>query len=52
MAQAKRQPFLTETTLRRQRQEALRVGNVVAVMMLGRAIDQIEGRRQWRRWRQ
>ena len=51
MAQAKRQPFVTETSLRRQRAEALKLGNVVAVMMLGRAIDQIEGRRQWRRWR-
>jgi hypothetical protein len=52
MAQAKRQPFVSEQSLRRQLAEALKAGNVVAIMMLTRAVDQIEGRRQWRRWRQ
>jgi hypothetical protein len=52
MAQAKRQPFLSERSLRHQLTEAVRLGNVVAAMMLSRAIDKIEGRRQWRRWRQ
>jgi hypothetical protein len=49
--QAKIQPFVSESSLRRELSRAKRAGNLVASLMLERALDRIEERRQWRRQR-
>lgn len=45
------QPFVSEGKLRRALSRAKRRGDTVAACMLQRAVDLIEGRRQWRRQR-
>lgn len=49
--QAKRQPFISENSIRRTLAKAKRLNDTVTVELLQRAIDKIEQSRQWHRQR-